>query len=139
MRTGLWCYHVISYCVIVSIKKCVVVEHTMIGRCIRTHTSYYRIMMMLCGCSLTLPDRLILFQNHFENKHKEDVNIKPEQLVGGGPMQVVEGERDVQNECPGDDSVPSVVPECVLQDVLDNDELTQDVYEVDEESYTALK
>ncbi len=56
-------------------------------------------------------------------------------------MQVVEGEGDVPNECPGDDSVPTVVPECVLQDVLDNDELTQDqdVYEVDGESYTALK
>ncbi len=67
--------------------------------------------------------------------------IKPEQLVGGGPMQVVEGEGDVPKECPGDESVPTVVPECVLQDVLDNDELTQDqdVYEVDEESYTALK
>jgi hypothetical protein len=60
-----WYYHVICYCVFVSFKKCVVVKYTMIGRCIRTHTSDYRIMMLLCGCSLTLPDRLIFFSESF--------------------------------------------------------------------------
>jgi hypothetical protein len=65
MQTGLWCYHVLRYCVFVSFNKCVEVDYRMIGRCIRTHTSDYPIMILLCGCSFTLPDSLICFSESF--------------------------------------------------------------------------